>query len=81
MKKVVTILGKRSTESSTRKIVEKWTDKDIVLNQKKHINMLNQLYLDQTFDGAKDILLELKKNYRDTRHKILIKNYLLKLIL
>ena len=23
--------------------------------------MLNQLYLDQTFDGAKDILLELKK--------------------
>jgi len=61
MKKVVTILGKQNTESSTRKIVEKWTDKDKVLNQKKHINMLNQLYLDQTFDGAKDILLELKK--------------------
>ena len=61
MKKIITILGKHNGESSTRKTVKKWADKDIVLNQKKHINMLNQLYLDQTFNGAKDILLELKK--------------------
>ena len=61
MKKVITILGKRNSVSSTRKIVEKWANKDTVLNQKKHINMLNQLYLDQTFDGAKYILFELKK--------------------
>ena len=61
MKKVITILGKRNSESSTRKIVEKWDDKDIVLNQNKHINMLNQLYLGQPFNGANDILLELKK--------------------
>jgi 5-methylcytosine-specific restriction endonuclease McrA len=61
MKKVVTILGKHNSKSSTRKVVENWLNKNAILDQKKHINMLNQLYLNETFDGMEDIQIELKK--------------------
>jgi len=66
MEKKITILGKRNSDAfksspTKRKEIEKWTNKTVFDNQRDHHIMLNQLYLDQPFDGKKDVLKALKK--------------------
>tara|TARA_Y100000992_G_scaffold296546_1_gene258938 strand:- start:148 stop:663 length:516 start_codon:yes stop_codon:yes gene_type:complete len=73
MKKVVTILGKRNTdalgkaEKKTRKVAEDWKHADKLLDKKHQINMLNKIYLDQSFDGCKSILSELNRKHKGYR--------------
>jgi len=69
MKKVVTILGKRNTDAlnkeckKTRKVAEKWKHSEKLLNKKRQINMLNKIYLNESFEGCNSILSELKKKH------------------
>jgi len=39
-------------KNSERKIVKKWNNKDYLLNIDNHIQIVNQLYLDQSFTGS-----------------------------
>ena len=70
MRKVVTILGKRNTDAlnkeckKTRTAAEKWKHTEKLLNKKRQINMLNKIYLDETFEGCKSIISELKKKHK-----------------
>ena len=67
MKKVVKILGKRNTDAlnsvdkKTRKVADEWKHSKKLLDKTQQINMLNKIYLDQTFDGSNSIISELKK--------------------
>jgi len=39
-------------EKKERKVVNKWTNKDYLLNAANHITIVNQLYLEQVFTGS-----------------------------
>jgi hypothetical protein len=41
-----------SAEKKARKVVNKWTNKDYLLNTFNHIAIVNQLYLEQSFSGS-----------------------------
>ena len=47
-KKIIMI----SAEKKARKVVNKWTNKDYLLNISNHISIINQLYLEQSFLGS-----------------------------
>lgn len=85
MKKIITILGKKNTDvmnsdkPPTRKVTEQWKHNNTLLDKTKQTNLLNQIFLDQTFDGSKTIISELKKKLngyksQDIEKKIYDKN-------
>jgi len=56
-----------SAEKKARKVVNKWTNKDYLLNTSNHIAIVNQLYLDQSFSGsasAKSEILRKLNSYK-----------------
>ena len=82
MRKVVTILGKRNTDAlnkeckKTRKAAEKWKYANKLLNKTQQINMLNKIYLDETFEGCKSIISELKRKHQGYKTQDMDKNLL-----
>ena len=67
MTKKIQITGKRNIESlkgiknPKRTESEKWENKELLLNNKKQTNILNQLYLNEKFDGYKSVEQSIKK--------------------
>ena len=48
-------------EKKERKIIKKWKYKDFLLESKNHINIINQLFLEQSFNGDNTTKNELHK--------------------
>ena len=48
-------------EKKERKIIQKWKYKDFLLESKNHINIINQLFLEQSFNGDNTTKNELHK--------------------
>lgn len=61
--KSIKIKGKhnidRFNNETKRKSVSNWKHKDELLNEKNHIPFINQLYLEQTFNGCNEIKREI----------------------
>ena len=70
MTKKIQITGKRNIESlkgiknPKRTESEKWENKELLLNNKKQTNILNQLYLIEKFDGYKSVEQSIKKKIK-----------------
>ena len=70
MTKKIKITGKRNVESlkgiknPKRLESEKWDNKDLLLNSKKQTNILNQLYLNEKFDGCKSVEQSIKRKIK-----------------
>jgi hypothetical protein len=66
----------KTIKKQERKIVKKWNNKDYLLNMDNHIQIVNQLYLDQSFTGSvcarRDIIRKLNSyKQQDKKHGIL----------
>ena len=48
-------------EKKERKIIQKWKYKDFLLESKNHISIVNQLFLEQSFNGDNTTKIELHK--------------------
>ena len=48
-------------EKKERKIIQKWKYKDFLLESKNHISIVNQLFLEQSFNGDNTTKNELHK--------------------
>ena len=48
-------------EKKERKIIQKWKYKDFLLESKNHISIINQLFLEQSFNGDNTTKKELHK--------------------
>ena len=70
MTKKIQITGKRNIESlkkiknPKRTESEKWENKELLLDNKKQTNILNQLYLNETFDGSINVEKSIKKKIK-----------------
>jgi len=70
MTKKIQITGKRNIESlkkiknPKRTESEKWENKELLLDNKKQTNILNQLYLNETFDGSISVEKSIKKKIK-----------------
>ena len=70
MTKKIQITGKRNVESlkgiknPKRTESEKWDNKELLLNNKKQTNILNQLYLNEKFDGCVNVEKSIKKKIK-----------------
>lgn len=70
MTKKIKITGKRNIESlkeiknPKRLESEKWDNKDLLLNSKKQTNILNQLYLNEKFQGSINVEKSIKKKIK-----------------
>ena len=84
MKKVVTISNFYSNRSPSekileRKVTEKWKNKKDLLEKANQLRILNQIYLDEKFEGCDDVKRELKNKlnsykFQDTEKKKLAKD-------
>lgn len=82
MTKKIQITGKRNIDS-LKKIEkpkriesEKWENKGLLLNNKKQTNILNQLYLNEKFDGYKDVEQSIKRKIKGYENQDKKKNIL-----
>ena len=70
MTKKIQITGKRNIESlkkiknPKRTESEKWDNKELLLNNKKQTNILNQLYLNEKFEGSINVEKSIKKKIK-----------------
>ena len=70
MTKKIKIPGKRNIESlkkiknPKRTESEKWDNKELLLNNKKQTNILNQLYLNEKFEGSINVEKSIKKKIK-----------------
>ena len=75
MTKKIQITGKRNIESlkgiknPKRTESEKWDNKELLLNNKKQTNILNQLYLNETFDGSISVEKSIKKKIKGSENQ------------
>ena len=71
MHKKITIKGKEKTE---RKIIHKWEHKEFLLDVKNHISIINQLFLNQSFEGDGTTKKELQKKLNSYKQQDIKKN-------
>jgi 5-methylcytosine-specific restriction endonuclease McrA len=88
MEKRILITGKRNIDSFSNKEKkrvesEKWENKDLLLDNKKQINILNKLYLKEEYDGIKNVQKSIEKKIKgyenqDKKKDILNKKIIIK---
>ncbi len=69
MEKKILITGKRNIDSFSNKDKkrlesEKWKNKELLLDNKKQINILNQLYLKEKYEGIKNVKKSIEKKIK-----------------
>ena len=69
MEKKILITGKRNIDSFSNKDKkrlesEKWKNKELLLDNKKQINILNKLYLKEEYEGIKTVQRSIKKKIK-----------------
>lgn len=69
MEKKVLITGKRNIDSFSNKDKkrlesEKWKNKELLLDNKKQINILNKLYLKEEYEGIKTVKKSIEKKIK-----------------
>lgn len=88
MEKKILITGKRNIDSFSNKDKkrlesEKWENKELLLDNKKQINILNKLYLKEEYEGIKTVKKSIEKKIKgyenqDIKKDKLNKNKLIK---
>ena len=88
MEKKILITGKRNIDSFSNKEKkrlesEKWKNKELLLDNKKQINILNKLYLKEEYEGIKTVKKSIEKKIKgyenqDIKKDKLNKNKLIK---
>jgi len=88
MEKKILITGKRNIDSFSNKDnkrleSEKWKNKELLLDNKKQINILNKLYLKEEYEGIKTVKKSIEKKIKgyenqDIKKDKLNKNKLIK---
>ena len=88
MEKKILITGKRNIDSFSNKEnkrleSEKWKNKELLLDNKKQINILNKLYLKEEYEGIKTVKKSIEKKIKgyenqDIKKDKLNKNKLIK---
>jgi 5-methylcytosine-specific restriction endonuclease McrA len=88
MEKKILITGKRNIDSFSNKDKkrlesEKWKNKELLLDNKKQINILNKLYLKEEYEGIKTVKKSIEKKIKgyenqDIKKDKLNKNKLIK---
>ena len=88
MEKKILITGKRNIDSFSNKDKkrlesEKWENKELLLDNKKQINILNKLYLKEEYEGIKTVKKSIEKKIKgyenqDIKKDKLKKNKLIK---
>jgi hypothetical protein len=61
-------------EKKERKIVQTWKHKNFLLNKANHISIINQLFLNQSFDGDDTTKKELQKKLNSYKQQDIKKN-------
>lgn len=61
-------------KQNKRKVIEQWENKDYLLNEKNHISMINQIFLNETFVGSKTVRKELQKKINSYKQQDIKKN-------
>lgn len=69
MEKKILITGKRNIDSFSNKDKkrlesEKWKNKELLLDNKKQINILNKLYLKEEYEGIKTVKKSIEKKIK-----------------
>ena len=69
MEKKILITGKRNIDSFSNKDKkrlesEKWKNKELLLDNKKQINILNKLYLKEEYEGIKTVQSSINKKIK-----------------
>lgn len=69
MEKKILITGKRNIDSFSNKDKkrlesEKWENKELLLDNKKQINILNKLYLKEEYEGIKTVKKSIEKKIK-----------------
>ena len=69
MEKKILITGKRNIDSFSNKDnkrleSEKWENKELLLDNKKQINILNKLYLKEEYEGIKTVKKSIEKKIK-----------------
>ena len=62
-------------EKKERKIIQKWKYKDFLLESKNHISIVNQLFLEQSFNGDNTTKKELHKKINSYKQQDIKKDY------
>jgi|UniRef100_A0A6C0AKS8 hypothetical protein len=77
MKKII-IKGsnniKSFTNEKTRDISLKWKNKSFLLGKSNQVEILNKIFLNETFDGKEEVLKEIKKKRSGYRNQDVKKN-------
>ena len=84
MKKII-IKGssniKSFTNKKTRDILLKWNNKEFLLDKTNQVEILNKIFLDESFDGKKEVISEIKKKRNSYRNQDVKKNRMDQLLL
>ena len=71
MHKKIKIGEKETTE---RKVIQTWKHKKFLLDKTNHINIINQLFLNQSFEGEETTKKELQKKLNSYKQQDIKKN-------